>query len=111
MFDHVKFGVRRLMQRRTKDVLPIFLSISWIPRRAYGGVAQEGPRRLMAHWARSMGKETNETENLNNILAEGTVARNVVCCAAEGPPKIAYGVGKPWGKGIASGPWTNNLPR
>src|SRR6266566_1140844 len=47
---------------------------------------------FMAHWARIMSNETNETGILNTILADDTVAGNV-----------AYWLGKThWGKGIAS---------
>src|SRR5205809_6674977 len=59
---------------------------------------------FMAHWARIMSKETNETGILNTILlADGTVAGNVVYREAAGEPNIAYWLGKThWGKGIAS---------
>src|SRR5213595_2094300 len=47
---------------------------------------------FMAHWARIMSKETNET-----------VAGNVVYWEAGGEPNIAYWLGKThWGKGIAT---------
>ena len=39
---------------------------------------------FMAHWARIMSKETNETGILNTILADGTVAGNVVYWEAAG---------------------------
>src|SRR2546423_11167268 len=45
---------------------------------------------FMAHWARIMSKETNETGILNTILADGTVAGNVVYWEAAGEPHIAY---------------------
>src|SRR5438045_5948820 len=58
---------------------------------------------FMAHWARIMSKETNETGILNTILADETVAGNVVYWEAAGEPNIAYWLGKTyWGKGIAS---------
>ena len=58
---------------------------------------------FMAHWARIMSKETNETGILNTILADDTVAGNVVYWEAAGEPNIAYWLGKThWGKGIAS---------
>ena len=58
---------------------------------------------FMAHWARIMNKETNETGILNTILADDTVAGNVVYWEAAGEPNIAYWLGKThWGKGIAS---------
>src|SRR6185503_12388637 len=50
-----------------------------------------------------MSKETNETGILNTILADGTVAGNVVYWEAGGEPNVAYWLGKShWGKGIAS---------
>src|SRR4051812_50108921 len=59
---------------------------------------------FMAHWARIMSKETNETGILNTILADGTVAGNVVFWEAAGGPNIAYWLRqKQWGKGVGSG--------
>src|SRR4051794_41772512 len=49
---------------------------------------------FMAHWARIMSKETNETGMLNTILADGTVAGNVVYWEAAGGPNNAYWVRK-----------------
>ena len=58
---------------------------------------------FMAHWARIMSKETNETGILNTILADDTVAGNIVYWEAAGEPNIGYWLGKThWGKGIAS---------
>src|SRR3989440_334091 len=58
---------------------------------------------FMAHWARIMSKETNESGILNTILADDTVAGNVVYWEAAGEPNIGYWLGKThWGKGIAS---------
>ena len=58
---------------------------------------------FMAHWARIMSKETNATGILNTILADDTVAGNVVYWEAAGEPNIGYWLGKThWGKGIAS---------
>src|SRR2546425_6281503 len=58
---------------------------------------------FMAHWARIMSKETNETGILNTILADGTVAGNVVYWEAAGGPNIGYWLGKThWGKGNGS---------
>src|SRR5207244_1329556 len=58
---------------------------------------------FMAHWARIMSNETNETGILNTILADDTVAGNVVYWEAAGEPNIGYWLGKThWGKGIAS---------
>jgi RimJ/RimL family protein N-acetyltransferase len=58
---------------------------------------------FMAHWARIMSKETNATGILNTILADDTVAGNIVYWEAAGEPNIGYWLGKThWGKGIAS---------
>src|SRR2546427_8913053 len=58
---------------------------------------------FMAHWARIMSKETNETGILNTILADETVAGNVVYWEAAGGPNIAYWLRKTQlGEGIAS---------
>src|SRR4051812_49940810 len=58
---------------------------------------------FMAHWARIMSKETNETGILNTILADGTVAGNVVYWEAAGEPNIGYWLGKTQlGEGVAS---------
>src|SRR5207237_911570 len=55
---------------------------------------------FMAHWARIM---SNETGILNTILADDTVAGNVVYWEAAGEPNIGYWLGRThWGKGIAS---------
>src|SRR3954452_22220336 len=58
---------------------------------------------FMAHWAKIMSKETNQTGILNTILADGTVAGNVVYWEAAGEPNIGYWLRQEhWGKGIAS---------
>src|SRR5467141_1293250 len=55
---------------------------------------------FMAHWARIM---SNKTGILNTILADDTVAGNVLYWEAAGEPNIGYWLGKThWGKGIAS---------
>ena len=55
---------------------------------------------FMAHWAKIM---SNETGILNTILADDTVAGNIVYWEAAGEPNIGYWLGKAhWGKGIAS---------
>src|SRR5256885_5767913 len=46
---------------------------------------------FMAHWARIM---SNETGILNTILADDTVAGNVVYWEAAGEPNIGYWLGK-----------------
>src|SRR5258708_19593945 len=45
---------------------------------------------FMAHWARIMSNETNETGILNTILADDTVAGNAVYWEAAGGPDIAH---------------------
>ena len=55
---------------------------------------------FMAHWAKIM---SSETGILNTILADDTVAGNVVYWEASGEPNIGYWLGRThWGKGIAS---------
>ena len=88
----------------TKDDLPIFFE-----HQLDGEATQMAafPSRdrdaFMAHWAKIMNKETNQTGILNTILADDTVAGNVVYWEAAGEPNIGYWLGKThWGKGIAS---------
>ena len=58
---------------------------------------------FMAHWVKIMNHETNATGILNTILADDTVAGNVVYWEAAGEPNIGYWLGKThWEKGIAS---------
>lgn len=58
---------------------------------------------FMAHWAKIMSKGTNASGVLNTILADDTVAGNIVYWEAAGEPNIGYWLGKThWGKGIAS---------
>src|SRR3989442_10575062 len=58
---------------------------------------------FMAQRARIMSNETNETGSLNTILADDTVAGNVVYWEAAGEPNIGYWLGKThWGEGVAS---------
>jgi len=88
----------------TKEDLPIFfehqLDVEATRMAAFPSRDREA---FMAHWAKIMSKETNETGILNTILADGTVAGNVVYWEAAGEPNIAYWLGKAyWGKGIAS---------
>ncbi len=64
---------------------------------------------FMAHWARIM---KNETGLLNTILADDTVAGNIVYWEAEGEPNIGYWLGQShWGKGIASAALAQFLPK
>ncbi len=67
---------------------------------------------FMAHWAKIMSRETNETGILNTILADGTVAGNIIYWEAEGEPNIGYWLGRThWGKGIASAALAQFLAR
>src|SRR5258707_11333519 len=64
---------------------------------------------FMAHWARIM---SNEIGILNTILADDTVAGNVVYWEAAGEPNIGYWLGKThWGKGKVMGARPKFLPR
>jgi hypothetical protein len=64
---------------------------------------------FMAHWARIMSKETNETGILNTILADDTVAGNVVYWEAAGgrisPTGSARHIG---GRELLVRPWPNS---
>src|SRR6266436_2959553 len=88
----------------TKEDLPIFFEHQLDAEATRMAAFPSRDRdAFMAHWARIMSKETNETGILNTILADGTVAGNVVYWEAAGEPNIAYWLGKThWGKGIAS---------
>jgi RimJ/RimL family protein N-acetyltransferase len=58
---------------------------------------------FMAHWAKIMSKETNQSGIVKAVLADDSVAGNVVYWEAAGEPNIGYWLGKSyWGKGIAS---------
>lgn len=58
---------------------------------------------FMAHWDKIMSKATNLTGIVKTILADDTVAGNVVYGEAAGEPNIGYWLGKShWGQGIAS---------
>ncbi len=88
----------------TKEDLPIFFEYQLDAEATRMAAFPSRDRdAFMAHWARIMSKVTNETGILNTILADGTVAGNVVYWEAAGEPNIAYWLGKThWGKGIAS---------
>ena len=64
---------------------------------------------FMAHWARIMSSETNETGILNTILADDTVAGNVVYWEGRGsrtsPTGLARHIG---GRGLLVRPWPNS---
>ena len=88
----------------TKEDLPIFFEHQLDAEATrMAAFPSRGRDAFMAHWARIMSKETNETGILNTILADDTVAGNVVYWEAAGEPNIGYWLGKThWGKGIAS---------
>src|SRR2546421_12898289 len=69
----------------TKEDLPIFFEHQ-LDAEATGMAAFPSRDRdaFMAHWARIMSKETNGTGILNTILADETVAGNVVYWEAAG---------------------------
>src|SRR2546429_1466617 len=76
----------------TKEDLPIFFEHQLDAEATRMAAFPSRDRdAFMAHWARIMSKETNETGILNTILlADGTVAGNVVYWEAAGEPNIAY---------------------
>ena len=88
----------------TKEDLPIFFEHQLDAEAAQMAAFPSRDRdAFMAHWAKIMNKETNQTGILNTILADDTVAGNVVYWEAAGEPNIGYWLGKiHWGKGIAS---------
>src|SRR2546421_9061489 len=88
----------------TKEDLPIFFEHQLDAEATRMAAFPSRDRdAFMAHWARIMSKETNETGILNTILADGTVAGNVVYWEAAGEPNIAYWLGKTQcGEGIAT---------
>ena len=64
---------------------------------------------FMAHWARIMSKETNETGILNTILADETVAGNVVYWEAAGSRTLPTGSARHIGeRGLLVRPWPNS---
>src|SRR5438874_12474597 len=72
----------------TKEDLPIFFEHQLDAEATRMAAFPSRDRdAFMAHWARIMSKETNETGILNTILADGTVAGNVVYWEAAGEPK------------------------
>ena len=85
----------------TKEDLPIFFEHQLDAEATRMAAFPSRDRdAFMAHWAKIM---SNETGILNTILADDTVAGNVVYWEAAGEPNIAYWLGKAhWGKGIAS---------
>src|SRR2546429_7057605 len=71
----------------TKEDLPIFFEHQLDAEATRMAAFPSRDRdAFMAHWARIMSKETNETGILNTILADGTVAGNVVYWEAAGGP-------------------------
>src|SRR3954464_4640581 len=99
--DHV---ARRASSPLTRDVqlrdireadLPIFFEHQLDPEATRMAAFPSRDRdAFMAHWARIMSHETNPTGILNTILADDTVAGNVVYWEAAGEPNIAYWLGK-----------------
>jgi len=85
----------------TKEDLPIFFEHQLDAEATRMAAFPSRDRdAFMAHWARIM---SSETGILNTILADDTVAGNVVYWEAAGEPNIGYWLGKThWGKGIAS---------
>src|SRR6266513_917521 len=85
----------------TKEDLPIFFEHQLDAEATRMAAFPSRDRdAFMAHWARIM---SNESGILNTILADDTVAGNVVYWEAAGEPNIGYWLGKThWGKGIAS---------
>jgi RimJ/RimL family protein N-acetyltransferase len=88
----------------TKEDLPIFFEHQLDAEATQMAAFPSRDRdAFMAHWLKIMNKETNQTGILNTILADETVAGNVVYWEAAGEPNIGYWLGKThWGKGIAS---------
>ena len=85
----------------TKEDLPIFfehqLDAEALRMAAFPSRDREA---FMAHWAKIM---SNKAGILNTILADDTVAGNVVYWEADGEPDVGYWLGRThWGKGIAS---------
>src|SRR2546427_9634045 len=75
----------------TKEDLPIFFEHQLDAEATRMAAFPSRDRdAFMAHWARIMSKETNETGILNTILADGTVAGNVVYWEAAGGADIRY---------------------
>ena len=63
---------------------------------------------FMAHWARIMSKETNETGILNTILADGTVAGTSSIGKRRGSRTSATGSARHiGGRGLLVRPWPN----
>src|SRR5258705_13899196 len=90
----------------TKEDLPIFFEHQLDAEATRMAAFPSRDRNaFMAHWARIMSKETNETGILNTILlADGTVAGNVVYWEAAGVAKTRFCVGqKNSGKGGVNG--------
>jgi len=88
----------------TQEDLPIFYEHQLEPEATrMTGFPSRDREAFMAHWAKIMNKETNQTGILKTILAGDSVAGNVVYWEAAGKPNIGYWLGKShWGKGIAS---------
>src|SRR5256885_4272743 len=75
----------------TKEDLPIFFEHQLDAEATRMAAFPSRDRdAFMAHWARIMSNETNETGILNTILADDTVAGNVVYWEAAGGANIAH---------------------
>src|SRR5258705_5641363 len=88
----------------TKEDLPIFFEHQLDAEATRMAAFPSRDRdAFMAHWARIM---SNETGILNTILADGTVAGNVVYWEAAGGPNICYWLRqtKLWEGGVCCGP-------
>src|SRR6266496_1293773 len=101
-FMFISLGQNRMtvaLREGTKEDLPIFFEHQLDAEATRMAAFPSRDRdAFMAHWARIMSKETNETGILNTILADDTVAGNVVYWEAAGEPNIAYWLGKThWG--------------
>ena len=85
----------------TKEDLPIFFEHQLDPEATRMAAFPSRDRdAFMAHWGKIM---KSGTGIVNTILADETVAGNVVCWEAAGEPNVGYWLGKThWGKGIAS---------
>src|SRR6201984_2209131 len=85
----------------TKEDLPIFFEHQLDAEATRMAAFPSRDRdAFMAHWAKIMSKETNETGILNTILADGTVAGNVVYWEAAGGANSASLLGEnTWGEG------------
>ena len=99
-----------ILREVTKEDLPIFFEHQLDAEATRMAAFPSRDRdAFMAHWARIMSNETNATGILNTILADGTVAGNVVYWEAAGEPNIASGSARHiGGRGLLVRPWPNS---